>query len=239
MHSFWMPALGGKRDLITNHTNYLWFTPGLGRRSRRGTARASSTAARSHANMRFKAFTVTPAEFEQLGRASGDARRVRRRRRRPRPRALRRRGATPTPADARPAGRSRRRAARRRHAGARGLVAASRHRRTPRRDRGAGGLHRIPAREDAGVHDSADAAPDGSHVRRRRARDGQRGERREAVSTVRAACIGCHTIARQPDDGRASSGRTSRTSASARRSRAGLYPERPAASRALDQERAR
>ena len=27
LHSFWIPQLGGKRDLITNHTNYLWFTP--------------------------------------------------------------------------------------------------------------------------------------------------------------------------------------------------------------------
>jgi len=27
LHSFWIPQLGGKRDLITNRTNYLWFTP--------------------------------------------------------------------------------------------------------------------------------------------------------------------------------------------------------------------
>src|SRR3982751_1987724 len=26
LHSFWIPRLGGKRDLIANHTNYLWFT---------------------------------------------------------------------------------------------------------------------------------------------------------------------------------------------------------------------
>src|SRR5918993_5312975 len=26
LHSFWIPRLGGKRDLISNHTNYLWFT---------------------------------------------------------------------------------------------------------------------------------------------------------------------------------------------------------------------
>src|SRR5690606_18063738 len=27
LHSFWVPQMGGKRDLITNRTNYLWFTP--------------------------------------------------------------------------------------------------------------------------------------------------------------------------------------------------------------------
>src|SRR5579862_2084485 len=27
LHSFWTPELGGKRDLITNHTNYIWYTP--------------------------------------------------------------------------------------------------------------------------------------------------------------------------------------------------------------------
>src|SRR3712207_879411 len=26
-HAFWIPRLGGKRDLVGNHTNYLWFTP--------------------------------------------------------------------------------------------------------------------------------------------------------------------------------------------------------------------
>src|SRR5512143_10246 len=25
IHSFWIPALSGKRDVIPNHTNYLWF----------------------------------------------------------------------------------------------------------------------------------------------------------------------------------------------------------------------
>jgi len=70
IHSFWVPALSGKRDVlpvvahaVTNHTNHLWYTPD------------STTAAAwngvcveycgaSHANMRFKAFTVSPADFE-------------------------------------------------------------------------------------------------------------------------------------------------------------------------------
>jgi cytochrome c oxidase subunit 2 len=62
IHSFWVPALSGKRDLIANHTNYLWFTPDS----------ALSTAyngfcveycGASHANMRFRTFVVTPDEF--------------------------------------------------------------------------------------------------------------------------------------------------------------------------------
>jgi len=62
IHSFWVPALSGKRDLIANHTNYLWFTPDS----------AMSTAyngfcveycGASHANMRFRTFVVTPDEF--------------------------------------------------------------------------------------------------------------------------------------------------------------------------------
>jgi cytochrome c oxidase subunit 2 len=62
IHSFWVPSLSGKRDLIANHTNYLWFTPDS----------AGSTAyngfcveycGASHANMRFKTFVVTPDEF--------------------------------------------------------------------------------------------------------------------------------------------------------------------------------
>jgi len=27
LHSFWIPQLSGKRDLIANHTNHIWFTP--------------------------------------------------------------------------------------------------------------------------------------------------------------------------------------------------------------------
>src|SRR5215213_10336108 len=27
IHSFWIPGLGGKRDLVNNRTNHIWFTP--------------------------------------------------------------------------------------------------------------------------------------------------------------------------------------------------------------------
>ena len=65
IHSFWIPRLGGKRDLITNHTNYLWFTPdsSLGANAFNGSC--NEFCGISHANMRFRAFTVSPAEFER------------------------------------------------------------------------------------------------------------------------------------------------------------------------------
>jgi cytochrome c oxidase subunit II len=63
IHSFWVPALAGKRDLVSNHTNYLWYTPDS------TTATAFNGACveycgTSHANMRFKAFTVSQADFD-------------------------------------------------------------------------------------------------------------------------------------------------------------------------------
>jgi cytochrome c oxidase subunit II len=63
LHSFWIPQLGGKRDLITNHPNYLWFTPdSVGEQAWNGMCAEFCGA--SHANMRFKAFTVSTANFE-------------------------------------------------------------------------------------------------------------------------------------------------------------------------------
>jgi cytochrome c oxidase subunit 2 len=67
LHSFSIPQLGGKRDLITNHTNFLWFTPdSIGVTALNGMCAEYCGA--SHANMRFKAFTVTPADFESWAR---------------------------------------------------------------------------------------------------------------------------------------------------------------------------
>ncbi len=62
LHSFWIPQLGGKRDLITNHPNYLWFTPdSVGERAWNGMC--AEFCGPSHANMHFKAFTVTAENF--------------------------------------------------------------------------------------------------------------------------------------------------------------------------------
>jgi cytochrome c oxidase subunit II len=64
IHSFWIPGLGGKRDLVNNRTNYIWFTPDSvtpGGEAFNGFC--AEYCGTSHANMRFKAFTVTPEEF--------------------------------------------------------------------------------------------------------------------------------------------------------------------------------
>jgi cytochrome c oxidase subunit II len=62
IHSFSIPRLGGKRDLVTNHTNFLWFTPdSIGEQALNGMC--AEYCGTSHANMRFKVFTVTPADF--------------------------------------------------------------------------------------------------------------------------------------------------------------------------------
>ncbi|HET7372770.1 MAG TPA: cytochrome c oxidase subunit II, partial [Gemmatimonadaceae bacterium] len=63
IHSFWVPALAGKRDLISNHTNYLWFTPDSTTANTWNGA-CVEYCGTSHANMRFKTFTVSPADFE-------------------------------------------------------------------------------------------------------------------------------------------------------------------------------
>ena len=65
LHSFWIPRLGGKRDLVNNHTNYLWFTPddSLGTNVFRGSCNEYCGA--SHANMLFRAVTVPAEEFER------------------------------------------------------------------------------------------------------------------------------------------------------------------------------
>jgi cytochrome c oxidase subunit 2 len=61
LHSFWVPQLNGKRDLISNHTNYIWFTPDS---AYAWNGFCAEYCGASHANMRFKVFTVTPAEFD-------------------------------------------------------------------------------------------------------------------------------------------------------------------------------
>ncbi len=61
LHSFWIPQLNGKRDLISNHTNYIWFTPDS---ASAWNGFCAEFCGASHANMRFRVFTVTPAEFE-------------------------------------------------------------------------------------------------------------------------------------------------------------------------------
>ncbi|MFN8572922.1 MAG: cytochrome c oxidase subunit II [Gemmatimonadaceae bacterium] len=63
IHSFWIPGLGGKRDAIANRTNHLWFTPdSAGVNGWIGSC--NEYCGSSHANMRFRVFTVNPADFD-------------------------------------------------------------------------------------------------------------------------------------------------------------------------------
>ncbi len=62
IHSFWIPALAGKRDLVNNRTNRLWFTPDSTTEAAFNGFCAEFCGV-SHANMRFRAFTVSPEAF--------------------------------------------------------------------------------------------------------------------------------------------------------------------------------
>ncbi len=65
LHSFWIPQLGGKRDLIANHVNHLWFTPDANMPAAVWNGFCAEYCGASHANMHFRVFTVPPAEFER------------------------------------------------------------------------------------------------------------------------------------------------------------------------------
>ena len=64
IHSFWIPQLGGKRDLVSNRTNYLWFTPDSAEYTVYNGS-CNEYCGASHANMRFRVFTVPAENFEQ------------------------------------------------------------------------------------------------------------------------------------------------------------------------------
>lgn len=68
LHSFWIPQMGGKRDLISNKSNYLWFTPNADLGSSAWNGFCAEYCGSSHANMKFRVFTVQPAEFEAWAR---------------------------------------------------------------------------------------------------------------------------------------------------------------------------
>jgi cytochrome c oxidase subunit II len=64
IHSFWIPGLGGKRDLVNNRTNHIWMTPdSVDMSGEAFNGFCAEYCGTSHANMRFKAFTVTPEQF--------------------------------------------------------------------------------------------------------------------------------------------------------------------------------
>jgi cytochrome c oxidase subunit 2 len=63
IHSFWIPQLGGKRDVITNRTNYIWFTPDSTLKPAEWNGFCTEYCGTSHAKMRFRVFTVKPDQF--------------------------------------------------------------------------------------------------------------------------------------------------------------------------------
>ncbi len=63
IHSFWTPQLGGKRDVVTNRTNHIWYTPDSTLKSAVWNGFCAEYCGDSHANMKFRVFTVQPAEF--------------------------------------------------------------------------------------------------------------------------------------------------------------------------------
>ena len=64
IHSFWTPQLGGKRDVVTNRTNYIWYTPDTATNGNVWNGFCVEYCGASHANMRFRVFTVTPQQFD-------------------------------------------------------------------------------------------------------------------------------------------------------------------------------
>jgi cytochrome c oxidase subunit 2 len=64
IHSFWAPELGGKRDLITNHTNYIWYTPRDSLVENVYNGFCTEYCGSSHANMRLRVYVVAPDKFE-------------------------------------------------------------------------------------------------------------------------------------------------------------------------------
>ena len=63
IHSFWIPELSGKRDVITNRTNYIWFTPDSTLKPAEWNGFCTEYCGTSHAKMRFRVFTVKPDQF--------------------------------------------------------------------------------------------------------------------------------------------------------------------------------
>ncbi len=63
IHSFWAPQLGGKRDVVTNRTNYIWLTPDSAIASHVWNGFCAEYCGTAHTYMRFRVFTVTPQQF--------------------------------------------------------------------------------------------------------------------------------------------------------------------------------
>ena len=65
IHSFWVPRLAGKVDMVPGHENDLWFTPHLdAARDEAYLGQCAEFCGTAHANMRFRVFVDTPEDFD-------------------------------------------------------------------------------------------------------------------------------------------------------------------------------
>lgn len=64
VHSFWIPQMGAKRDLISNRTNYVWFTADTAIAPSVWNGFCTEYCGTSHSFMRFRVFTVTQEQFD-------------------------------------------------------------------------------------------------------------------------------------------------------------------------------
>ncbi len=60
IHSFWIPAFAGKRDVIPGRTNHMWFAP---QANGEFPGQCAEFCGASHANMMFKVFVAPQDEF--------------------------------------------------------------------------------------------------------------------------------------------------------------------------------
>lgn len=65
LHSFWIPQLGGKRDLVSNRSNYVWFTPNADMPESAFNGFCAEYCGSSHANMKFRTMVISKADFDK------------------------------------------------------------------------------------------------------------------------------------------------------------------------------
>ena len=73
IHSFWVPQLFGKEDMVPGHENTLWFTPNEAREEPY-LGQCAELCGISHANMRFRVFVHTQEDFDAWARQAASDR---------------------------------------------------------------------------------------------------------------------------------------------------------------------
>jgi len=64
VHSWWIPALGGKMDAVPGHTNWTWFKIPAEKAGQVFSGQCAELCGRNHANMLAHVRAVTPEEYE-------------------------------------------------------------------------------------------------------------------------------------------------------------------------------